>query len=184
MRTICTALDMDLDDYSRVAALNVPMATYLLFERAQVPRFGPRCVEEGLVPPILQTLEQLQAMCGETAQDRRLEFLRALCAAAANHLQLRQIFSRLGLRSLRNDHQANRENKIDLLSAAVCVNDIAVVTRLLRSGVPSNVGSDLFGHPLDIAAREGYKETEQHLLSAGAEPQLTMANLINDKLAR
>ncbi len=179
MRIICTTLDMDLDDYSRVAAMNVPMATHLLFERAQVPRFGPLCVEGGLIPPILQTLEQLQAMCGQTAQDQRLEFLHALCAAVANHLQLRQLFYRLGLRSLRNDHQANRGNKIDLLSAAACVNNIAVVTKLLRSGVRSNVGSDMFGHPLDIAAREGYKEMEQHLLDAGVEPQLTMANLIS-----
>lgn len=150
--------------------MNVPMATRLLFERAQVPRIFNCC----LIPPILQTLKQLQAVCGHTAEEQRITFLHALCAAIANHLQLRQLIYRLGLKTVPYDRQADSGDKIDLLSAAASVGNVAVVKELLCSGVRVNYGSSIFGHPLDIAARECYKEMEQVLLNAGVGPQVTM----------
>ena len=179
VRIICTTSTINLDNYSRVALMPVPMVARLLFERAKIPRtFKGRLSYQGRIFPIIhQTIEFLHVDRETVGEEEQLRDLRALCTAAAHHLQARHLFGKLGLTPLSNDMEKPTVSLNSVLTAAVCVGNATMVDALLRSGVDPNIQSDLFGVPLDVAARNGDNKTLLILLGCGAK--LYYYNLFN-----
>ncbi len=180
LRVICATSVINLANYSRVASMNVPMMTRLLFERVKTPGTsskGRLSYQGGPLPTIRRTVEHLQALCGQEAEEQRFQLMYALCAAVADHLQYRQFFGRLGVKPLPDDYLDEPDKPIDLLTAAACVGNMPMLNVLLWSGICVDAGSDIFGHPLNAAARRGDNEMLLLLLNAGFKPPLAHSPL-------
>ena len=149
----------------------VSMMTRLMFERAKSPRTskGRLGYQGRLLPIIHQTVEFLHVDSGPVSEEERLQDLQALCAAAACHLEARHLYGKLGLTTLTEDADKAVVSLNSLLTAAVCVGNPTMVDALLRSGLDPNIQSDVFGVPLDAAARNGDNKMLLLLLDYGAK---------------
>ena len=146
------------------------MLIRLLFERAKSPRtYKGRLGYQGrLLPVIHQTIEFLHVDSGVTSEEERMQDLHALCSAAAYHLEARHLFGKLALIPLTNGVEKPVVSLSSVLTAAVCVGNAKMVDALLRCGLDPNIQSDVFGVPLDVAARNGDNKMLLALLNSGA----------------
>lgn len=170
VRVICTTSTVNLDDHSKVALMNVQMVTRLLYERAKIrgSSKGRFNYQGPLISRIHQAVELLQEMHGPLAEKERLQKTYALCAAAANHLG-RYFFGKLRPSSPKNHYEPAVERPLDLLTVAACLGNTTMANALLRSGVDPNNEDDIFGSPLDAAARNGDNKMLLLLLRKGAK---------------
>ena len=98
----------------------------------------------------------------QKAEERRLEYSRALCAAAASNMSAREICELLKSNHKTEDSFLDRSK--DMLAVAAAVGNIHKLEILLSQGADPNVKSEYFGFALQNAARLGLRDMVSLLL--------------------
>ena len=128
---------------------------------------------------IQHTVSWLMKEYGYEAETRRLEYMEALCTAAATILGPYLLFERMA-----TTHNSPEVRSLDdilrcALTALAYLGDISRVKALLDAGVDVNAGSWVMGKLLQAAVARGHTEIAVLLLKNGAD-----ANSVNSKLGK
>jgi len=103
----------------------------------------------------------------------------SICESAARHLKTRTLTCLL---SEEEEECKWRHEEVALehrLSAAIVVGEVNLVADILKSGLDTNISDDLFGQPLQLAARTNHISIIKLLMDTGAD-----IHGINDRYTR